>query len=119
MLNLSQQEYVSRIDELNQALIHAWEQDQRVKALKIAIQVGVMYSRMYNTPIPHPTIVFGNKRETIVFGNKRGNIVFGNKRGTIGFGNKRGTIVFGNKRGTVVFGNKRGTIVFGNKRRKK
>ena len=44
MLNLSQQEYVSRIDELNQALIHAWEQDQRVKALKIAIQVGAMYA---------------------------------------------------------------------------
>ncbi|KAK3583633.1 hypothetical protein CHS0354_039460 [Potamilus streckersoni] len=38
MLNLSQQEYVSRIDELNQALINAWDQDQRVKALKIGIQ---------------------------------------------------------------------------------
>ena len=44
MLNLSQQEYVSRIDELNQALIHAWEQDQRVKALKIAIQVSCSYN---------------------------------------------------------------------------
>ena len=43
MLNLSQQEYVSRIDELNQALIHAWEQDQRVKALKIAIQVRLCH----------------------------------------------------------------------------
>lgn len=40
MLNLSQQEYVSRIEELNQALIAAWELDQRVKALKIAIQVS-------------------------------------------------------------------------------
>jgi len=38
MLNLSQQEYVSRIEELNQHLIQAWDQDQRVKALKIAIQ---------------------------------------------------------------------------------
>uniref|UniRef100_T1JKK3 VPS35 endosomal protein-sorting factor-like n=1 Tax=Strigamia maritima TaxID=126957 RepID=T1JKK3_STRMM len=38
MLNLSQQEYVHRIDELNQALLEAWEQDQRVKALKIVIQ---------------------------------------------------------------------------------
>ncbi|XP_019615665.1 PREDICTED: UPF0505 protein C16orf62 homolog isoform X2 [Branchiostoma belcheri] len=38
MLNLSQQDYVNRIEELNQALISAWEQDQRVKALKIAIQ---------------------------------------------------------------------------------
>ena len=39
MLNLSQQEYVYRIEELNSALILAWDQDQRVKALKIAIQV--------------------------------------------------------------------------------
>ncbi|EEC15414.1 esophageal cancer associated protein, putative, partial [Ixodes scapularis] len=38
MLNLSQQEYVTRIEELNQALGESWEQDQRVKALKIAIQ---------------------------------------------------------------------------------
>ena len=39
MLNLSQQEYVKRIDELNNALITAWDQDQRVRSLKIAIQV--------------------------------------------------------------------------------
>jgi len=38
MLNLSQQEYVNRIEELNTALIQAWDQDQRVKSLKIAIQ---------------------------------------------------------------------------------
>ncbi|XP_038064522.1 VPS35 endosomal protein-sorting factor-like [Patiria miniata] len=38
MLNLSQQDYVHRINELNQALIAAWDQDQKVKALKIAIQ---------------------------------------------------------------------------------
>ena len=40
MLNLSQQDYVNRIDELNNQLIIAWDQDQRVKALKIAIQVS-------------------------------------------------------------------------------
>lgn len=39
MLNLSQQDYVKRIEELNQALINAWDADHRVKALKIAIQV--------------------------------------------------------------------------------
>ena len=39
MLNLSQQDYVNRIDELNKALIASWESDQKVKALKIAIQV--------------------------------------------------------------------------------
>lgn len=38
MLNLSQQEYVNRIEELNQSLMVAWDQDQRVKSLKIAIQ---------------------------------------------------------------------------------
>ncbi|XP_072043735.1 VPS35 endosomal protein-sorting factor-like isoform X2 [Amphiura filiformis] len=38
MLNLSQQEYVHRIEELNQALVSSWDQDQKVKALKIAIQ---------------------------------------------------------------------------------
>ncbi|XP_015778562.1 PREDICTED: UPF0505 protein C16orf62 homolog [Acropora digitifera] len=38
MLNLGQQDYIKRIEELNQALINAWETDQRVKALKIAIQ---------------------------------------------------------------------------------
>ncbi|XP_033107964.1 VPS35 endosomal protein sorting factor-like [Anneissia japonica] len=38
MLNLSQQDYVNRINELNDALILSWEQDQKVKALKIAIQ---------------------------------------------------------------------------------
>ena len=40
ILNMSQQDYVRRIEDLNQALITAWEQDQRVKALKIAIQVN-------------------------------------------------------------------------------
>ncbi|KAF6031522.1 C16orf62 [Bugula neritina] len=42
MLNLSQQDYVKRIDELNKALITAWDQDQKVKALKIAIQCAKM-----------------------------------------------------------------------------
>ncbi|KAH9503976.1 VPS35 endosomal protein sorting factor-like [Bulinus truncatus] len=38
MLNLSQQDYVKRIEELNEALKTAWDNDHRVKALKIAIQ---------------------------------------------------------------------------------
>ena len=46
MLNLSQQDYVKRIDELNTALTTAWDQDQRVKSLKIAIQVHVMQNYM-------------------------------------------------------------------------
>ena len=36
--NLSQKEYVNRIEELNRQLISAWSSDQRVKALKITIQ---------------------------------------------------------------------------------
>lgn len=36
--DLSQQEYISRIEQLNEELVQAWHQDQRVKALKIAIQ---------------------------------------------------------------------------------
>lgn len=36
--NLTQQEYHVRIEELHQELIAAWKTDQRVKALKIAIQ---------------------------------------------------------------------------------
>ncbi len=39
LLNLSQQDYVNRIEELNQSLKEAWGSDQKVKALKIVIQV--------------------------------------------------------------------------------
>ena len=39
MANLSQQDYIKRIDELNNALLTAWNEDDRVKSLKIVIQV--------------------------------------------------------------------------------
>lgn len=38
MLDLTQQEYVLKIEQLNHELVQAWDTDQRVKALKIAIQ---------------------------------------------------------------------------------
>ncbi|XP_046912488.2 LOW QUALITY PROTEIN: VPS35 endosomal protein-sorting factor-like [Dermatophagoides farinae] len=38
MHDLSQQEYIKRIEEMNVAIKNAWESDQRVKALKIVIQ---------------------------------------------------------------------------------
>uniref|UniRef100_A0A0C9RKT3 CP062_0 protein n=1 Tax=Fopius arisanus TaxID=64838 RepID=A0A0C9RKT3_9HYME len=38
MLDLSQQEYALRTEQLNNELVQAWHSDQRVKALKIAIQ---------------------------------------------------------------------------------
>nr|XP_031837161.1 VPS35 endosomal protein sorting factor-like isoform X1 [Nomia melanderi] len=38
MLDLSQQQYTTRIEQLNNELVQAWHSDQRVKALKIAIQ---------------------------------------------------------------------------------
>lgn len=37
-LDLSQSEYVSRIEQLNKELVSAWNTEQRVKALKITIQ---------------------------------------------------------------------------------
>jgi hypothetical protein len=39
MANLSQQDFIKRIDELNNALLSAWNEDDRVKSLKIVIQV--------------------------------------------------------------------------------
>ena len=41
LLNLSQQDYANRIEELNQSLKEAWASDQKVKALKIVIQVKI------------------------------------------------------------------------------
>ena len=40
--NLTQKEYINRIEELNRQLISAWSSDQRVKALKITIQSAKM-----------------------------------------------------------------------------
>uniref|UniRef100_A0A2D4IDW8 VPS35 endosomal protein-sorting factor-like n=1 Tax=Micrurus lemniscatus lemniscatus TaxID=129467 RepID=A0A2D4IDW8_MICLE len=41
LLNLTQQDYTNRIEELNQSLKDAWASDQKVKALKIVIQVSI------------------------------------------------------------------------------
>ena len=38
-LNLNQRDYVKKIDDLNRSLMAAWDNDQRVRSLKIAIQV--------------------------------------------------------------------------------
>lgn len=38
MQNLTQQEYIAKIQQLNAELVTAWKTDQRVKSLKIAIQ---------------------------------------------------------------------------------
>ena len=54
MMNLSQQDYVQRIEDLNNALINAWDQDQRVKALKIAIQVHRVSSHYHLLPVVIP-----------------------------------------------------------------
>lgn len=43
LLDLSQQEYTARIEQLNSELVQAWRSDFRVKALKIAIQVRKRY----------------------------------------------------------------------------
>ncbi|NP_001352223.1 VPS35 endosomal protein-sorting factor-like isoform 4 [Homo sapiens] len=44
LLNLTQQDYVNRIEELNQSLKDAWASDQKVKALKIVIQCSKLLS---------------------------------------------------------------------------
>uniref|UniRef100_A0A671SSI6 VPS35 endosomal protein-sorting factor-like n=1 Tax=Sinocyclocheilus anshuiensis TaxID=1608454 RepID=A0A671SSI6_9TELE len=44
LLNLSQKDYVNRIEELNQSLKEAWGSDQKVKALKIVIQCSKLLS---------------------------------------------------------------------------
>ncbi|KAK2533362.1 hypothetical protein Q9233_004576 [Columba guinea] len=44
LLNLTQQDYVNRIEELNQSLKDAWSSDQKVKALKIVIQCSKLLS---------------------------------------------------------------------------
>ncbi|XP_043945688.1 VPS35 endosomal protein-sorting factor-like [Protopterus annectens] len=44
LLNLTQQDYVNRIEELNQSLKDAWATDQKVKALKIVIQCSKLLS---------------------------------------------------------------------------
>lgn len=59
LLNLSQQDYANRIEELNQSLKEAWSSDQKVKALKIVIQVREQLSRTFSLRIlsssPTPT----------------------------------------------------------------
>lgn len=52
LLNLSQQDYANRIEELNQSLKEAWAADQKVKALKIVIQVVQQQSETH-TPLQH------------------------------------------------------------------
>uniref|UniRef100_A0A4W5ME79 VPS35 endosomal protein-sorting factor-like n=1 Tax=Hucho hucho TaxID=62062 RepID=A0A4W5ME79_9TELE len=54
LLNLSQQDYVNRIEELNQSLKEAWASDQKVKALKIVIQVRTRIWFMCSDPRPLP-----------------------------------------------------------------
>jgi hypothetical protein len=44
MQNLTQQEYIVKIQMLNAELISSWKTDQRVKSLKIAIQCSKLLS---------------------------------------------------------------------------
>ncbi len=41
--SLTQQEYVTRINEMSKDMIQAWKSDQRVKTLKIVIQVRSIF----------------------------------------------------------------------------
>ncbi|XP_067641298.1 VPS35 endosomal protein sorting factor-like isoform X2 [Eurosta solidaginis] len=44
MIDLTQQEYIQRIEQLNQELVLSWNEDQRVKSLKIVIQCSKLLS---------------------------------------------------------------------------
>lgn len=55
LLNLSQQDYANRIEELNQSLKEAWAADQKVKALKIVIQVVQQWCETL-TPLQYSTL---------------------------------------------------------------
>lgn len=48
MQNLTQQEYIAKIQQLNAELVAAWKTDQRVKSLKIAIQCSKLLSDSSN-----------------------------------------------------------------------
>lgn len=43
LYDLTQQEFVSHMDNLGKEIIDAWNNEQRVKALKIVIQVLIIY----------------------------------------------------------------------------
>ena len=47
-LNLSQQDYVHKIDTMNKPLTSAWQRDQRVMALKIVIQVRFQFDSTHH-----------------------------------------------------------------------
>ena len=47
-LNLSQQDYVHKIDTMNKSLTSAWQRDQRVMALKIVIQVRSQFDSTHH-----------------------------------------------------------------------
>ena len=55
VVRLTQQELVSRVDKLNMELKKAWDAEERVRALKIAIQVSKMLGDT-NFPQFYPTV---------------------------------------------------------------
>lgn len=55
MQNLTQQEYISKIQQLNSELVVAWKTDQRVKSLKIAIQCSKLLADAHNVMQFYPS----------------------------------------------------------------
>lgn len=58
MIDLTQQEYQFRIEQLNQELVQAWNTDQRVRALKIAIQCSQLLADTSVLPFYPSQFVF-------------------------------------------------------------
>lgn len=48
LYDLTQQEFVTHMDNLGKEIIEAWNNEQRVKALKIVIQVFIDFSCIQN-----------------------------------------------------------------------
>lgn len=71
--DLTQGEYAARIEQLNTELVQAWNGDQRVKALKIAIQVSGLYC-CNNKQSFHHSSVFQSVES--IFGCKVINVMY-------------------------------------------
>ena len=55
--SLTQQEYITRINEMSREMIQAWKNDQRVKTLKIVIQVNLVFSPSIQSRLPLSSLV--------------------------------------------------------------
>ena len=82
-LNLSQQDYVNKIDTMNKSLTTAWQRDQRVVALKISIQVcmfiwscDIHYVYIFVHPSGHVIYIMYNVVNVHVLVHTSGHVIY-------------------------------------------